>query len=113
RQSMVLGPASPTPHCTPDPAQYQASKIVTRTPRGSKLEDAVFEAKLQPPPRCETRGDALRFIASIVRHPQHPARKPHGFIMALRPALRTKARCPRLPRRCRCGWPRPSRSSRL
>ncbi|KAF8293732.1 hypothetical protein TcYC6_0104180 [Trypanosoma cruzi] len=77
-------------------------------PRGSKVEDAVLEARLQPLPDavlvrslryvllCETRGGALRFIASIVRHPQHPARKPHGFIMALRPALRTEARCPPL-----------------
>ncbi|KAF8293870.1 hypothetical protein TcYC6_0104670 [Trypanosoma cruzi] len=77
-------------------------------PRGSKVEDAVLEARLQPlldavlvrrlryVLLCETRGGALRFIASIVRHPQHPARKPHGFIMALRPALRTEARCPPL-----------------
>ncbi|RNF12589.1 putative cruzipain precursor [Trypanosoma cruzi] len=39
-----------TPRCKPDAAQYQASKIVARTPRGSKVEDTVLEAKLQPLP---------------------------------------------------------------
>ncbi|KAF8301901.1 hypothetical protein TcYC6_0050500 [Trypanosoma cruzi] len=59
--------ASPTPHCTPDPAQYQASKIVTRTPRGSKVEDAVFEAKLQPLP------DARRVVMLCVLLPPSSA----------------------------------------
>ncbi|KEG06620.1 Tbingi protein, partial [Trypanosoma grayi] len=79
--------ASSTSRTTLNAGQYKACKIIAGIPKGSRTEDALLEANLQPLSTtvltcslkyailCETRRGAVRDSARVVYSADHPVRQ--------------------------------------
>ncbi|KEG06166.1 Tbingi protein [Trypanosoma grayi] len=104
---MALG-RSPTSRSALNAGQCKACKIIAGIPKGSRTEDALLEANLQPLSTtvltrslkyailCETRGGAVRDSARVVYQTEHPVRQLYTTIMAQYPELHIEARTPPL-----------------